>query len=119
MARLRRAAALAAAAIGGTIQLFPAARADAANPVVFKIFNDTTLPIKELYDKDSRADFWGINDLSAPVQPGHFFYIKFTQNSYAHCPNMLHDVKLVFANGKTKVLTKIDVCQYDVHVHKP
>lgn len=96
-----------------------AVRAEAASPIIFKVYNQTTVPITQIYDKDSSRDFWGINDISSPIAPGHFFYIKFTQNSYSHCPKMLHDVKLVFANGKTKILTKIDVCEYDVHVNKP
>ncbi len=91
----------------------------AATPVVFKIWNDTTVPITALYDKDSRQDFWGINDLQQPLKPGHFFYIKFEQTSYAHCPNMWHDVRLVFATGAVKVLSKVAVCKYDVHVNQP
>jgi hypothetical protein len=119
MAKLLIKSVLAAVAIVGATELLGAPRSDAANSVVFKIWNDTTVPIKELYDKDSRHDYWGINDLSTPVAPGHYFYIKFEQNSYAHCPSMLHDVKLIFANGQSKILTKIKVCEYDVHINKP
>jgi hypothetical protein len=101
-------------------QLFFASRAVAANDVVFTIYNDTTVPIAQLYDKPSSQSFWGVDDLEGtPVKPGHFFYIKFEQSSYRHCPNILRDVKLVFANGQTKVYTKIDACKYDIHVHKP
>lgn len=108
------------AAVGAVAaSLCPAAKAGAADAVVFKIWNDTTVPVVELYDKDSRQDNWGINDLSKPIPPGHYFFIKFTQNSYAHCPGMMHDVKLVFAGGKVKVLTKVPVCEYDVHVNHP
>jgi len=119
MAKVLLKAVLAPLAIGAAAQLFLAPRADAATSVVFKIWNDTTVPIKELYDKDSRQDYWGINDLPAPVAPGHYFYIKFEQTSYAHCPSMLHDVKLIFANGQSKILTKVKVCEYDVHINKP
>jgi hypothetical protein len=100
-------------------QLFLLTSADAAAPVVFRIYNDTTVPITELYDKDPHQGFWGVSDLESPLQPAHLFYIKFTQSSYSHCPNKLRDVKLVFANGATKVYEKIDVCKYDIHVHKP
>ena len=93
--------------------------ASAATPVVFKIYNDTTVPITHLYDKDSRQSNWGINDLQQPLGPGHFFYIKFEQTSYAHCPDMLHDVKLIFATGAVKVLSKVAVCKYDVHINRP
>jgi hypothetical protein len=96
-----------------------AAPANAATPVVFKIWNNTTVPITALYDKDSRQDFWGINDLQQPLKPGHFFYIKFEQTSYAHCPSMSHDVKLVFATRAVKVLSKVAVCKFDVHVNRP
>lgn len=90
-----------------------------AEYVVFKIWNDTSVPITQLYDKDSRQSFWGINDVQGhPVQPGHYFYIRFEQNSYARCPGMLHDVRLVFANGAVKVLNKVEVCKYDVHVNR-
>jgi hypothetical protein len=95
------------------------ASARAAEYVTLKIFNDTHVPITQLYDVDSRQDNWGINDLQAPVQPGHYFYIRLRQNSYAHCPGILHDVKLIFANGATKVVRKIDVCKYDLHVDRP
>lgn len=100
-------------------QLLLPPRADAAAPVVFRIYNETTVPITELYDKDPRQGFWGVSDLENPLQPAHFFYIKFRQDSNSHCPNKLRDVKLVFANGATKVYDKIDVCKYDIHVHKP
>jgi hypothetical protein len=101
-----------------------------AQYVVFKIWNDTKVPVTQLYDKDSRQGDWGINDLQDisasnpftgkvhPVQPGHYFYIRLEQNSYAHCPGMRHDVRLVFANGDVKVLSKVDVCKYDVHVNR-
>jgi len=54
-----------------------------------------------------------------PIQPGHYFYIKFKQDSYAHCPTMMQDVKLVFSNGAVKVLRKLEVCKYDVHINTP
>jgi hypothetical protein len=87
--------------------------ATAADYVVFKIWNDTKVPITALYDKDFRQGNWGVNDLQGAVQPGHYFYPRLAQNSYGHCPGMLHDVKLVFGNGDVKVLSKVDVCQYD------
>ncbi len=100
-------------------QPYLATPAIAANAVVFKIYNDTAVPITQLYDKDSRQDFWGINDLQQPLAPGRFFYIKFEQTSYAHCPTMLHDVKLVFSTGAVKVLSKVAVCKVDVHINRP
>ncbi len=113
-----RIAAVVAIAAGAAAVGAPSA-SNAADAVVFKVWNDTSVPIVALYDKDSRQDNWGINDLANPIAPGHYFYIKFTQNSYAHCPGMLHDVKLVFAGGKVKVLSKVAVCEYDVHVNRP
>jgi hypothetical protein len=93
--------------------------ARAGDYVTFKIWNDTQVAITQLYDKDSRQDVWGINDLQDnPVRPGHYFFIRMEQNSYSHCPNMLHDVKLVFANGAVKLLRKLEVCKYDVHVNR-
>lgn len=108
-----------------------AARANAAGDVVFKIYNDTSVAITEIYNKDSRQSNWGWNDLQGvgsanplegkvtPVQPGHSFYIRFKQNSYAHCPEMTQDLKVVFANKAVKVLDKVPVCNVDVHLHKP
>ncbi len=90
--------------------------AGAAGPVVFRVYNDTTVSITELYDKPPSQGFWGVSDLENPLKPGHFFYIKFTDST--HCPK-LRDVKLVFANGATKSYANIDVCKYDIHVHKP
>lgn len=116
------------AACGITLDGAPAA---AANDVVFKIYNDTHVPITAIYNKDSRQSNWGWNDLQSvgsgnpfsgtvhPIAPGKYFYIKFAQNSYAHCPTMQQDVKLVFAGGAVKVLRNVDVCEYDVHVNKP
>ncbi len=105
--------------------------AAAGDYVTFKIWNDTHVAIAQLYDKDSRQDAWGINDVQDvgsganplagtihPVQPGHYFYIRLEQNSYAHCPTMLHDVKLVFSNGDVKIIRKIEICKYDVHVNR-
>lgn len=108
-----------------------AASADAGGDVVFKIYNDTSVAITKIYNKDSRQSNWGWNDLQGvgsanplegkvtPVQPGHSFYIRFKQNSYAHCPDMTQDIKLVFANKAVKVLDKVPVCNVDVHVHRP
>ena len=77
----------ASVAVLATSILFALPRAvRAAEYVTLKIFNDTQVPITQLYDTDSRQDNWGINDLQAPVQPGHYFYIRLRQNSYAHCP---------------------------------
>jgi hypothetical protein len=127
MIRLLPAAAIAAFGIA----LGAVAKAPAAQDVVFKIWNDTHVPITAIYNKDSRQDNWGWNDLQTvgsgnpfsgsvhPIQPGHYFYIKFAQNSYAHCPTMMQDVKLVFSNGAVKVLRKLEVCKYDVHVNTP
>ena len=106
-------------------------KAPAAQTIVFKIYNDTHVPITAIYNKDSRQDNWGWNDLQSvgsgnpfsgkvsPIQPGHYFYIKFAQNSYARCPTMQQDVKIVFSNGAVKILSKVDVCKYDVHINKP
>ena len=106
-------------------------KAPAAQDVVFRIYNDTHVPITAIYNKDSRQDNWGWNDLQSagsgnpfsgavhPIAPGHYFYIKFTQNSYSHCPAMMQDIKLVFSTGAVKVLRKVEVCKYDVHVNTP
>lgn len=108
-----------------------AGNASAAGDVVFRIYNDTHVPLTAIYNKDSRQNDWGWNDLQSvgsgnpfsgpvhPIQPGHYFYINFKQNSYAHCPTMQQDVKLVFSNGAVKVLRKIDVCKVDVHINTP
>ena len=101
------------------LPLLAALPAAAASDVIFKIWNDTHVPITAIYDKDSRQSNWGVNDLLNPIPPGHFFYIRFKQNSYAHCPGMLHDARLVFANGDVKMISKVPVCQVDVHVNKP
>jgi hypothetical protein len=104
----------------GLAQLALGGRARGAEYVVFKIWNDTNVPITQLYDKDSRQAPWGIDDLQGhPIRPGHYFYIRMEQDSYAHCPGLLHDVRLVFANGAVKTLSKVEVCKYDVHVNKP
>jgi hypothetical protein len=110
---------LGVAALATSVFFAPQRAVRAAEYVTLKIFNDTHVPITQLYDMASRQDNWGINDLQAPVQPGHYFYIRLRQNSYAHCPGLLHDVKLIFANGATKVVRKIDVCKYDLHVDRP
>jgi len=106
-------------------------KAAAAQTVVFKIYNDTHVPIAAIYNKDSRQDNWGWNDLQDvgsgnpfsgtvhTLQPGHSFYIRFSENSYAHCPAMAQDVKLVFSNGAVKVLRNVAVCKYDVHINTP
>lgn len=113
------------------MQTIAAVPAIGATDVTFKIWNDTNVPITGIYNKDSRQNNWGWNDLQSvgdgnpfagkvtPIDPGHFFYIRFKQGSYAHCPDMLQDVKLVFANGAVKVLDKVPVCKVDVHIHKP
>ena len=113
------------------LPLFIATPAVGASDVIFKIWNDTHVPITGIYNKDSRQSNWGWNDLQSagdtnpyagkvtPIQPGHFFYIRFKEDSYAHCPDMLQDVKLVFAGGAVKVLDKVPVCKVDVHINKP
>jgi len=107
------------------------AGAGAAGDVVFKVFNDTHVAMTAIYNKDSRQDNWGWNDLQevgsadplsgkiTPIQPGRFFYIRFKQSSYAHCPDMEQDVKIVFAGGAVKVLDRVPVCKVDVHINRP
>ena len=105
--------------------------ARASDDVVFKIYNDTNVAITEIYNKDSRQSNWGWNDLQepgasnpyegkvTPIAPGHYFFIRFKQNSYAHCPDMTQDVKLVFANKAVKMLDRVPVCKVDAHINRP
>ena len=95
--------------------------------VVFKIYNHTTVPMTELYDKHSSRTDWGWNDLQDvgsgnpftgkvhPLLPAHYFPIRYDENAYSHCPNtnMLLDVKAVFANGAVKIGKSINICKYD------
>lgn len=99
--------------------LLRAQAAQAAKYVTFTIYNDTNVRIVELYDRKSGQSFWGIDDLTSPVLPGHSFYIRLEQNSYEHCPSVYRDVKVIFANGAVKVLPRIPFCEYnEAHINK-
>jgi hypothetical protein len=120
-----------AALLSIALQIGGYARASAADDVIFKIYNDSKVPMTAIYDKPSSQKNWGVNDLAdmnatadpynapvRPVAPGHFFYIRLAQNGYSHCPGILLDVKIVFANGHVKQDSGIDVCKYDLHVSR-
>jgi len=95
------------------------ARAQATQYAVLTIYNDTNVSIKELYDRRPGQTFWGINDLTGAIKPGHSFYIRMVQNAQGRCPNFYRDVRLVFANGAVKVLPHVSVCDIDAHIHQP
>jgi hypothetical protein len=99
--------------------LFRSQPAQAAKYLVFTIYNDTNVRIVHLYDRKFGEKFWGINDLTGPVQPGHSFYIRIEQNAYEHCPSVYRDVKVIFANGAVKVLSRIPLCEYnEAHINR-
>ncbi|HLI95826.1 MAG TPA: hypothetical protein VKT72_07035 [Candidatus Baltobacteraceae bacterium] len=122
---IRTLAATAAASI-----LAYALPAQAAQYVVLRIYNDARVPITQLNDRQTGQASWGINDLAdmgstanpyaapvRPIAPGRFFYIRYEESAYDHCP-MMRDVRVVFANGTVKIARAIDACKYDVHFSK-